>query len=271
MAFKPKDFKKLTKALAKKVISGRYEVGFAQTPEEVAASQALRYQVLFKEGKGRITQEMQALEKEVDQWDEAAFHVLVTDKKSAEIVGSIRLVSLEKLEPEKRSYTEGYFDLSALRAHYQKPLELSRACVSPAARQGIVLMLIWKFTMQFITENGFDVMFGCASFNSTKYKRHAPILSYLYENNLAPEALMPKPIVDNHIQVKDIQFDELAGDNQERFGKRLNVPTMLRGYLKLGAKVSDTAIIDPDFNTTFLCIYVDAEQMKLSGNVLTKT
>ena len=126
------------------------------------------------------------------------------------------------------------------------------------------------FTMQFITDSGFDVMFGCASFNSTKYQKHAPILHYLYENNLAPEHLMPKPIVDSHVKVQDIQFDKDADTNEEKFGKRLKVPTMLRGYLKLGAKVSDAAIIDPEFNTTFLCIYVDTEKMLATDHVLTK-
>jgi len=39
------------------------------------------------------------------------------------------------------------------------------------------------------------------------------------------------------------------------------VPTLLRGYLKIGARISDHAIIDPVFNTTFVAIYVDAAEM----------
>ena len=46
---------------------------------------------------------------------------------------------------------------------------------------------------------------------------------------------------------------------------------MLRGYLKLGAKVSDAAVIDFDFNTTFLCIYVDAVEMREIDHALVKT
>ena len=39
------------------------------------------------------------------------------------------------------------------------------------------------------------------------------------------------------------------------------MPTLLRGYLKIGARISDHAIIDPVFNTTFVAIYVDAAEM----------
>jgi len=132
-------------------------------------------------------------------------------------------------------------------------------------------LLIWKFTMQFINENKYELLLGCASFHSTEYEKHAPILRFLYENNLAPTELMPTPIVDNNIDIADIEYDK---DNIEHIvasGKRAHIPTMLRGYLKIGAKVSQAAIIDPVFNTTFLCIYVDGEEMRASDHVLVST
>lgn len=270
MAIKPKVFKKLTAALANKVIAGHYEVAFARSKAEIESSQALRYRVLFREGNGKITDEMHKLKREVDAWDDYAYHVIVTDKRDGNIVGSVRFVSTEKLPKGMKSYTEQYFDLNGIREHYKNPLELSRACISAGKRDGVVLLLIWKFAMQFINESGFDVMFGCASFSSTNYQIHAPILHYLNQNNLAPEELMPQPIVDSHVKVKDIPFDENSEENKQLFGKRLKVPTMLRGYLKLGAKVSDAAIIDPDFNTTFLCIYVDSENMRSIDHNLVK-
>ncbi len=270
MAIKPKVFKKLTETLANKVIAGHYEVAFARSNSEIEQSQALRYRVLFKEGKGKISDEMHRLKREIDQWDDYAYHVIVTDTKKDMIVGSLRLVSTKKLPRNSKSYTEQYFDLSRIRQHYDNPLELSRACVSAGKRDGIVLLLIWKFAMQFINDSGFDVMFGCASFSSTDYQKHAPILHYLNQNNLSDPELMPEPIVDSHIKVNDIHFDENSEENQQRFGKRLKVPTLLRGYLKLGAKVSDAAIIDPEFNTTFLCIYVDADNMRSIDHALVK-
>ena len=122
MAITPKVFQKLTEALAKKVSVGHYEVAFAKSQAEIEASQALRYRVLFKEGKGRVTQEMERLEREVDVWDEYAYHIIVTDQRDGMLVGSLRLVSTQKLPENLKSYTEQYFDLSKIREKYENCL-----------------------------------------------------------------------------------------------------------------------------------------------------
>lgn len=124
-------------------------------------------------------------------------------------------------------------------------------------------MLIWKFTMQFIAENEYEVLFGCASFAGTDYLEHTEILSYLYHRHLASPELMPKPRVDvNSVAIQD--FQKKPGKGKARG----QVPTLLRGYLKIGARISDHAIIDPVFNTTFVAIYVDAAEMFDSNHVL---
>jgi putative hemolysin len=257
MTITPKIFKQMTKLIAGSMSAGQYDVRLAETDAEVHAAQKLRYEVLFKESGGRITKEMLNSEREEDEWDAVAYHVVVVDrKKHNQVVGTVRLVSNEALEEGQEFYTEHAFNLDGLRGHYSKALELSRACVSPEGRGGAILMLIWKFTMQFIEQNRYEVLFGCASFHGTDYQQHTEILSYLYNKHLASEALMPIPkgSVQN-VAIKE--FSIPPGKGKER-GK---VPTMLRGYLKIGARISDHAIIDPVFNTTFVAIYVDANEM----------
>jgi len=256
MAIKPKLFKQMTK-LAGSMSAGRYNVRMAASEDEIRAAQKLRYEVLFKESGGRITRDMLNTEREEDEWDEVAYHVVVLDTKEEDkVVGTIRLVSSTMLAVDQPFYTEHAFDLSGLRNHYAKLLELSRACVSPDGRGGAILMLLWKFTMQFIEQNNYDILFGCASFKGTDYREHTEILSYLYEKHLAVETLMPIPRPEVQ-SVAIEQFSETPGKGKKR-GK---VPTMLRGYLKIGAHISDHAIIDPVFNTTFVAIYVDAKHM----------
>lgn len=257
MAITPKIFKQMTKLIAGSMSAGHYDVRLAETESEIHAAQKLRYEVLFKESGGRITKEMLNTEREEDEWDAVAYHVVVVDRKQENrVVGTVRLVSNQALAEGQEFYTEHAFHLDGLRAHYQKSLELSRACVSPEGRGGAILMLIWKFTMQFIEQNGYDVLFGCASFHGTNYHEHTEILSYLYEKHLAAPELMPVPKASVHsVAIKN--FKRTPGKGKER-GK---VPTMLRGYLKIGARISDHAIIDPVFNTTFVTIYVDAKEM----------
>ena len=196
-------------------------------------------------------------EREEDEWDAVAFHVVVLDaRNNDEVVGTLRLVSNEALNEDQDFYTEHAFDLSALRNHYSNIVELSRACVSPQGRGGAILMLIWKFTMQFVEQNKFDVLFGCASFAGTDHTEHTEILSYLYAKNLASSELMPipKPSVKS-VAIEDFSVTPGKGKARGR------VPTLLRGYLKIGARISEHAIIDPVFNTTFVAIYVDAREM----------
>jgi putative hemolysin len=133
---------------------------------------------------------------------------------------------------------------------------LSRFCIDSSGRGGAILMLIWKYAMSFIQDNNIPVMVGCASFSGTDEQQHLPILNYLYEYHLAEAALRPIPKVDNYIDLAALyQPNQSWGDAQK------SIPTLLRGYLKLGAKISDAAIIDPAFNTVYVAIYVETEHM----------
>jgi putative hemolysin len=264
MAIKPKLFKQMTKLISGSMSAGRYDVRLATSGSEIQAAQKLRYEVLFKESGGQITKQMLNNEREEDEWDEIAYHVIVVDTRDDDqVVGTLRLVSSEMLEEGQQFYTEHAFDLSGLRNNYGKMLELSRACVSPHGRGGAILMLIWKYTMQFIEHNGYDILFGCASFKGTNYLEHTEILSYLYEEHLATKELMPIP----RAQVQSVPIKEFL-KRPGKGKKRGKVPTMLRGYLKIGAHISDHAIIDSVFNTTFVAIYVDAKYMFGSNHAL---
>jgi L-ornithine Nalpha-acyltransferase len=239
------------------IVAGRYEVKLASSAREILLAQKLRYQVMYQEKGGRPDLVKAKMKADIDEWDASAQHIIVLDRKgkTLKVVGTLRLVSNLTLKEGQRFYTEAAFDLSKLRNHYPCMLELGRFCIDQTGRNGAILLLIWKFAMQFIVTNRIDVMLGCASFPGTDIQSHREVFTYLYNNNLAPEALMPEPIKDyveiENILINDVDFDVAARD----------VPTLLRGYLKLGARTSSAAIIDPVFNTTFLCIYVDASSM----------
>jgi putative hemolysin len=239
--------------------AGRYQVRFAIDDAEVAAAQALRYRVFYDEKQGNPSAEMIAVKRDIDEWDAAGFHVIVIDTAAdmqPAIVGTLRLFFNECLQPDQHFYTEKTFSLSKLHNFYGKSLELSRFCVDPNGRGGVILMLIWKYAMSFLQDNDIDVMFGCASFTGVNIDTHLPILNYLYDHHLAPELLRPVPKVDNYIDLNTInKSDAMTADAKKA------IPTLLRGYLKLGAKISDAAIIDPVFNTVYVAIYVETKNM----------
>ncbi len=247
------------------IAAGKYEVRLARTPAEITAAQNLRYRVMYQEKGGRPSLDKVRYQSDADEWDARACHVIVVDtaEPATRVVGTLRLVSNLCLDPAQRFYTEQAFDISGLRARYPSILELGRFCIEPAGRQGVILMLIWKFTMQFIVDNRVDVMIGCASFPGMDPHAHREVLTYLYQHNLAPESLRPKAIPVDHVRLAELADTDAGWHEATR-----DIPTLLRGYLKLGAKVSDSAIIDPVFNTTFIAIYVVASDMLLESTVL---
>ena len=248
--------------------AGRYTVRFAQTLEEVEAAQALRYQVFYQEKHGQPNSKMLAQQRDLDEWDDAGFHIIVLDTKAPQqpaIVGTLRLFYSECLLPEQGFYTAETFDVSSLLNHYGRALELSRFCIDSKGRGGAILMLIWKYAMSFIQDNQIPVMLGCASFSGTDASQHLPILSYLYEHHLAPESLRPMPTVDDYLDLNTLYEPNPSWDDAQK-----SIPTLLRGYLKLGAKISDAAIVDPAFNTVYVSIYVEtASMLKENPNLVT--
>ncbi len=247
--------------------AGRYAVSLACTAEEVLAAQQLRYRVMYAESGGQPDQHKAILRADVDEWDDNAHHIIVTDTQSdvLHVLGTLRLVSSYGLRAGQAFYTEHSFDLSGLRARYPSALELGRFCVDGKARQGIVLGLIWRYAMAFIASNPIDVMLGCASFSGTNVRDHRDVLGYLYHHHLAPPSLRPQP------KVSSWPLAELIADTESDAATVRAVPTLLRGYLKLGARISDAAISDPVFNTTFIAIYVVAAQMRSESTTVLNT
>jgi len=248
--------------------AGPYEVRFAQNKGEVHAAQALRYRIFYAEKNGNPSAEMRAAQRDMDEWDEFGYHIIVIDTRAQTqpaIVGTLRLFYNYCLQPEQQFYTEETFDLTHVRNHYEKHLELSRFCIDSNGRGGAILMLIWKYAMSFIQDNQIDVMFGCASFSGTNIDEHKPILNYLYEHHLAPVALRPSPKVDDYVSITELYEPNAQWDEAQK-----SIPTLLRGYLKLGARISDAAIIDHAFNTVYVAIYVEtANMLRKNPNLVT--
>lgn len=248
-------------------IAGRYEVRFAANEAEVQAAQALRYRVFYEEKHGSPNEEMIANKRDIDEWDESGFHVIVLDTKAKEqptVVGTLRLLVNSCLKPGQHFYTEETFNLDKLHQRYSSSVELSRFVIDPKGRGGAILMLIWKFSMKFVRINQIQVAFGCASFSGTDVDKHLPILNYLYEHHLAPESFCPSPKVDDYIDLNAL-FKRDADWNEAK----KSIPTLLRGYIKLGAKISDAAIIDKAFNTVYVSIYVETDNMlQLNPNLV---
>lgn len=218
---------------------------------ELEAAQELRYNVFYKEYGALPSDEMRALERDFDKYDPYAEHLVVTDiiDDKETIVGTYRLMRQEGADKVGQFYSSDEYDLSPLHDSKLKLLELGRSCVMPQYRARPVIQLLWQGIAEYITANDIDIMFGCASFHNADIDNLAPALSYLHHFHKAPAEICPRAVKGRYINMDLMEKDDL--NVKAVFS---DLPPLIKGYLRVGASIGDGAVIDPQFNTTDVCI-----------------
>ena len=250
--------------IKKKLKSARYknfEVRLAKNFKDIDAAQNLRYKVFYEELKAKPTIKNILYEKDFDELDPFCDHLLVIDhnKKSKleSIVGTYRLIRRPMTQIHGKFYTEGEIDIKNILKTKGEILELGRSCVSKDYRDKPVIKLLWKAISAYMDHYKIKILFGCASFPGINYKKYKEHLSFLYHYHLAPEVIRPKALQPNYVNMKLVQKKDI--DVSKVFK---TLPPLLKGYLRLGAKVGEGAFIDKQFNTIDICIILKSDSLK---------
>jgi putative hemolysin len=219
----------------------RLQVTWARTDEELREAQRLRYRVFADEMGARLTGPAGL---DVDAFDAYCDHLLVRDLDTLKVVGTYRALPPHQAARIGRLYAESEFDVSRLTHLRAKMVEVGRSCVHPDYRSGSVIMSLWAGLAAYMKHNGYETMLGCASVAMVDGGHYAANLyCSLRESALtAPEyrafAHTPLPV------------DEL------QTGVEVAPPPLVKGYLRLGAKICGAPAWDPDFNTAdFLTLF----------------
>jgi len=217
-------------------------VSWAKHQEEVREAQRLRYRVFSNEMGARLDTTMAG--HDIDVFDDYCEHLLVRDGTTLEVIGTYRVLTPVQAARVGGFYSDTEFDLTRLRQLRDRMVELGRSCVHPEHRQGGVILALWGALAEFMARNKLDTMIGCASIpmlhnGAVRGDAAASIWRQVRQTHLAPiehqvHPRMPLPI--------------------ERLDDSLPVepPALVRGYLRLGAKVLGPPAWDPDFNTADL-------------------
>ncbi|HKQ95170.1 MAG TPA: GNAT family N-acyltransferase, partial [Aestuariivirgaceae bacterium] len=230
-------------------------VVLSRRAEDVRAAQELRYRVFF-EGRSPAPAPAAASRRDVDRFDDLCDHMLVLDDgaptaaaapccRGRGLVGTYRLRD-RRPGDHVPFYSQDEFDVAALVA--RKPrlrfLELGRSCVLESHRSRPVLELLWQGIWNYVRRHDVDVMFGCASLPGTDVDALAVPLRLLADRCAAPDewrvAAHPHRRVDMH---------RLASRGYDLRRAMRALPTLLRGYVALGAYVGDGAVVDRQFGT----------------------
>lgn len=235
-------------------LSSGFSVTIVQTADEIRAAQALRYDVFVRElgGGGAMVDHASGLE--IDRFDPFADHMLVRDEATGTVVGVYRLLRSEQAALAGGFYSEGEYDLSALKTSGRRLLELGRSCLHKDYRGGMAMFHLWSALSGYVADHGVEILFGTASFHGTDVHALAQPLSLLHHSHLAPDDL----------RVRSTEFqtmDLIATAELDRRKAMVEVPALIKAYLRLGGFVGEGAYVDHDFNTTDVCLILDTARM----------
>jgi putative hemolysin len=221
-------------------------VELAATPQDIRASQRLRYQIFALEQGAQLESADEGIDR--DHYDEYCHHLLVRRMDTDEVVGSTRILTMANARRAGSFYSENEFDLSGLLPALRgTAIEIGRTCIHRDFRNGAGIGMLWLGLAQFMEMHRVDFMFGCASVSMNDGGEQAfAIMQEARQHHLAPAEMRVRPRV--HLL-------------PSKPASKLQMPPLLKAYLKLGAWVAGEPCLDPDFNVADIFILLDVRNL----------
>jgi putative hemolysin len=217
-------------------------VSWARHLDEVRQAQRLRFDVFAREMGARLDTKMPG--HDVDLFDDYCEHLLVRDPESLEAIGTYRVLTPAQAQRAGSTYSDTEFDLTRLRGLRDQMVELGRSCVHADHRHGGVILALWSALAEFMRRNRLDTMVGCASIPMLHNgvvcgDAAASIWRQVGTASLAPIEYHVRPRLPLPVEQLDGSLD-------------VEPPALIKGYLRLGARVLGPPAWDPDFNSADL-------------------
>jgi putative hemolysin len=222
---------------------GPYELKIAQSKNEVIECFRLRHEVFCKEMAGRSTKSGL----DYDEYDLHCDHLVITHEPTGQVVGTYRM---NFSETSSKFYTDSEFEISRwLEAQSEPFIELGRACIQADHRRGAVISLLWRGIAEYMKALDADKLVGCSSVKVTDARSAALIYTYFQvSGHLNDEIFFPR----EKYQMKDYLFWMMVFTRglteAQKIEAEEKVPSLLKSYIKAGAKVCSYPALDLDFN-----------------------
>jgi putative hemolysin len=242
---------------------GSLEVRLARNAAEIAAAQEVRFRVFYEELGARPTGLQSVTGRDADRFDQVCDHLLVFDNALAvpdhrRIVGTYRLLRQEIAVTAGGFYSEDEFELTKLVARHpgRRFLELGRSCVLPEYRSKRTIEILWQGIWAYINHYRIDVMTGCASFHGKVPAAHAEALSYLAYNCRASMEWDVRAVAGRYCAMELMPPDAVGIKSA-----LAAMPPLIKGYLRVGAKIGDGCVVDHQFGTVDVFIVMPVKEI----------
>jgi L-ornithine Nalpha-acyltransferase len=231
---------------------GSLEVRLARSEQEVDAAQAVRFRVFYEELGARPSAVHAIRKRDSDRFDDVCDHLLVVDAAlpgpdHRRIVGTYRLLRQEVAVAAGGFYSSDEFELPMLVARHpaMRFLELGRSCVLKDYRSKRTIEVLWQGIYAYIRHHRIDVMTGCASFHGTIPAAFAEPLSYLAHHCRTSPQWDVRAVAGRHRPMDLMPVEAISVKSAVA-----SLPPLIKGYLRVGAKIGDGCVVDDDFATT---------------------
>ena len=229
----------------------QYAVRIAQSPAEIQAAQALRFQVFNLELNEGLAHSY-ATGLDVDPFDAVCDHLLVEHVASGQIVGTYRLQTGASAKKNLGYYCEQEFHFDVYEPWRNEIVELGRACVERQHRNLFVLGLLWKGIADYAQEHGARYLIGCSSLTSQEPAAGASAYTELCRKYLAQPQWRTQPLPSHECPLHDVTEDHTS------------IPKLLRAYVTLGAKICGPPALDCQFKTIDFLTLLDVDSLSES-------
>jgi len=219
----------------------RYNLLLSTDRELVEQAQRLRYEVFTAEPGYELAGATD--QRDADHFDEYCDHLLVREDACGDLVGCYRMLPPAGAIAAGGLYTATEFDVSELDALRPSLVEMGRAVVREDHRNGAVVLLMWAGILAYLDRCGYDYVSGCVSVPIQADPHDVPgsqvrgVRDFVRRRHASSYTMRP---------YRPVRLDGRTLDEIEPPG-RLNMPPLMRGYLRLGAQVCGEPAHDTEF------------------------
>jgi putative hemolysin len=230
--------------------AGSYLVRFARSAEDLDRITRLRFEI-FNLELGEGLDAAFHTGRDEDEFDPQCHHLMIVDRRTDAVVGTYRMQTAEMAARAEGFYCATEFDLSAFDpAILAAAVEIGRACVAKAHRNGRVLHLLWRGLAAYLLWNGKHFLFGCCSLTTQDPAVAASVHRYLHQIG----AIHPSVSVAVRAECR-CNVEPTTQPSEP------HIPALFRTYLTLGAKVCGEPAIDRQFKTIDWLVALDVHQI----------
>lgn len=232
----------------------RYSLLLSTDPTLIDAAQRLRHRVFTTEPGYTLRADGDG--RDADRFDEYCDHLLVREDTSGELVGCYRMLPPPGAIAAGSLYTATEFDVRALDELRPSLVEMGRAVVRADHRNGAVVLLMWAGILAYLDRCGYDYVTGCVSVPTHGDGEPGSQIRGVRDFVLRRHAAAPEHTVYPYrpVVLDGVGLDDIAPPT------RPTIPPLMRGYLRLGARVCGEPAHDPEFGVGDFPALLDKRQ-----------